>query len=107
MNDAFLIKLRGFGLAALYISLAMLALLLTLVAFKLWPYADGILHHSLVMGTASISIISAMSQSRAAHRIINALNKNLAMPPLEFIPFMLMALCLILSSWLLLGIEGF
>lgn len=105
MNDALLIKIRGFGLAALYISLAMLAVLLTLAAFKLWPYADGPLHHISVIGTAFTSIVAAFSQGRAAHRIINALNKKLSMPPLEFIPFLLMAVCLILSSWLLLGIE--
>lgn len=105
MNDALLIKIRAFGLAALYISLVIIAMLLAFVAFKLWPYASGPLHHILVIGTAVISIVAAFSQGRAAHRIINALNKNLSMPPLEFIPFLLMAVCLILSSWLLLGIE--
>ena len=105
MNDALLIKIRAFGLAALYISLVMLAMLLALASFKLWPYASGPLHHISVIGTAIISIIAAFSQGRAAHRIINALNKKLPMPPLEFIPFLLMAVCLILSSWLLLGIE--
>ena len=107
MNDAFLIKLRGFGLAALYVSLAMLALLLTLTAFKLWPFADGIFHHILVIGTAFSGLTAAVSQGRAAHRIINALNKKLVMPPLEFLPFLLMSVCLILSSWLLMGIDGF
>lgn len=105
MNDTLLIKIRAFGLATLYISLVMLAMLLALAAFKLWPYASGPLHHISVVGTAIISIVAAYSQGRAAHRIINALNKKLAMPPLEFIPFLLMAVCLILSSWLLLGIE--
>lgn len=106
MNDAFLIKLRGFGLAALYISLAMIALLLAISAFKLWPYADGLLHHISVVGTAFSGIAAAASQGRAAHRIINALNKKLPMPPLEFMPFMLTAICFILSSWLLMGIDG-
>lgn len=107
MNDAFLIKLRAFGLAALYISLAIIALLLTMTAFKLWPFASGVFHHIMVIGTAFSGLIAAVSQGRAAHRIINALNKKLTMPPLEFLPFLLMSVCLILSSWLLMGISGF
>jgi len=105
VNEAFLIKLRGFGLAALYISLTITALLLTFAAFKLWPYDEGMLHHILTIGTAFSGIVAVVSTSRAAHRIINALNNNNSMPPLEFLPFMAMAICFILSSWLLLGIE--
>ena len=105
MNDAFYIKLRAFGLSALYVSLAMFALLLTLAAFKFWPFADGPMHHLSVVGTAFVGLLAAISNGRAAHRIINALNHQQTMPPIEFIPFMLMSMCLIIASWLLLGID--
>ena len=105
MGDDFYIKIRAFGLAALYASLAMFALLLTIAAFKFWPHSDGALHHVAVIGTAFSGVVSAVSQARAGHRIINAINHKLTMPPLELIPFFLMSICLILSSWMILGID--
>ena len=106
MGDDFYIKIRAFGLATLYISLVIIALLLTVAAFKFWPFASGGLHTILVLGTAFTGILSAFLQGRAAHRIINAFNHKLPQPHLEFIPFLVMSVCMILSSWLLLGVES-
>lgn len=105
MGDNFYIKIRAYGLAALYVSLAIFAMLLTLAAFKLWPFASGGVHTLTVLGTAFSGISSTFLQGRAAHRIINALNQKLEQPSMEFIPLMVMALCMMLSSWLVLGVE--
>ncbi len=106
MQDHTLEKIRAFGLAALYISLTMITLLLILASFKLWPHSDGLMHHISVVGTAFTSVLAAMSTARAGHRIIHAINNKFPLPALELIPFFLTSLCFIFSSWLLIGIDG-
>lgn len=95
-------RFRGWALAALYASMAVLCLMLGLAAFQVWPsIQDGATE---VVALVGLGAATAVTSARACHQFVRILRAGERPPKFAMLPFAFMALTMLAASNLFTGV---
>jgi len=91
-------RLRGWSLAALYVSFAVLSLMLIFAAFKFWPATS---HAEMeVMAVVITGCATVLTGIRSAIHFTRAMRAGGPVPHMALAPFVCITLTLIASGYL-------